>query len=121
MTLHKWLRQADIEDDNCPGKTREDSAELRELRRRMAPTGTRERGPAPRGRLPLPGEPTVTRLYPLVSELPADGIPAAVSLRILPLSRAPYYRRRPQQIAVSEIYQAYRANTLYDARYKWCT
>ena len=34
MTLHKWLRQADIDDGNRPGKTREDSAELRELRRR---------------------------------------------------------------------------------------
>lgn len=34
MTLHKWLRQADIDDGNRPGITREDSAELRELRRR---------------------------------------------------------------------------------------
>ncbi|UBI07644.1 transposase [Corynebacterium falsenii] len=35
MTLHKWLRQADIEDGNRPGKTQEDSAKLRELRRRI--------------------------------------------------------------------------------------
>ena len=34
MTLHKWIRQADIDDGNRPGKTREDSTELRELRRR---------------------------------------------------------------------------------------
>ena len=34
MTLHKWIRQADIADGNRPGKTREDSTELRELRRR---------------------------------------------------------------------------------------
>ena len=26
MTLHKWIRQADIDDGNRPGKTREDSA-----------------------------------------------------------------------------------------------
>ena len=29
-----WMRQADAEDGNLPGTTREDSAELRELRRR---------------------------------------------------------------------------------------
>ncbi|WP_156523464.1 transposase [Kocuria sp. ICS0012] len=34
MTLNKWMRQADIDDGNKPGKTREDSTELRELRRR---------------------------------------------------------------------------------------
>ena len=34
MTLHKCIRQADIADGNRPGTTREDSTELRELRRR---------------------------------------------------------------------------------------
>ena len=33
MTLHNWIRQADIDDGNRPGKT-EESTELRELRRR---------------------------------------------------------------------------------------
>ena len=32
------------------------------------------------------------RLYPLVSELAVDGIPVAVSCRVLKLARAPYYR-----------------------------
>ncbi len=32
--LHTWLKQADIEDGNTPGLTREESAELRELRKR---------------------------------------------------------------------------------------
>ena len=32
--LTNWIRQADVEDGNLPGTTREDSAELRELRRR---------------------------------------------------------------------------------------
>ncbi|GAB2557479.1 transposase [Nocardia heshunensis] len=32
--LHNWLKQADIEDGNKPGLTREESAELRELRKR---------------------------------------------------------------------------------------
>ena len=34
MTLHKRIRQAEIDDGTRPGKTREDSMELRELRRR---------------------------------------------------------------------------------------
>ena len=32
--LTNWMRQADVEDGNRPGKTREDFTELRELRRR---------------------------------------------------------------------------------------
>ena len=35
MTLHKWIRQADINDGNLPGKTREESSELRDARKRI--------------------------------------------------------------------------------------
>ena len=35
MTLFKWLRQADIEDGAKPGVTRNESAELREARKRI--------------------------------------------------------------------------------------
>lgn len=35
MTLHKWLRQADIDEGARPGKSAGDSAELREARRRI--------------------------------------------------------------------------------------
>ena len=35
MTLHKWIRQADIDDGNRPGRTREEATELREARRRI--------------------------------------------------------------------------------------
>ena len=34
MTLHKWLRQGDVENGNKPGQTRSESAEIRELRTR---------------------------------------------------------------------------------------
>src|SRR5699024_6159954 len=77
--------------------------------------GARERGPASRGRLSLTGEPAGKILYPLVSELAADGIPVAVSLRALKLSRQPYYRWRKQQVTESELVEAYRANALLDA------
>lgn len=33
-TINKWLRQADIDAGNKPGNTTDESAELRELRRR---------------------------------------------------------------------------------------
>lgn len=35
MTLHKWIRQADIDDGNRPGRTREEATELREAGRRI--------------------------------------------------------------------------------------
>ena len=54
-------------------------------------------------------------LYPLVSELAGDGVPVAVSLRVLKLSRQPYYRWRKQQVTESELVEAYRANALFDA------
>ncbi|CAN5202050.1 IS3 family transposase [soil metagenome] len=34
MTLHKWMRQADIDDGTKPGKSTSASAELQQLRRR---------------------------------------------------------------------------------------
>ena len=35
MTLHKWIRQADSDDGNRPGRTREESTELREARKQI--------------------------------------------------------------------------------------
>ena len=35
MTLHKWLRQADIDEGTKPGTSSGESAELREARRRI--------------------------------------------------------------------------------------
>ena len=35
MTLHKWLRQADVEEGNRPGQTAADAAEARELKKRI--------------------------------------------------------------------------------------
>lgn len=54
-------------------------------------------------------------MYPLVSELAADGVPVAVSLRVLKLARQPYYRWRQTPVTTSEVEQAYRANALHAA------
>src|SRR5690625_6035582 len=41
MTLRKWIRQADIDDGNRPGKSREESTELREARKQIDRKSTR--------------------------------------------------------------------------------
>jgi transposase-like protein len=56
MTLFKWLRQADTDEGVKPGVTRNDSAELRGPQADQA-AGAGERGPAPRDRVSVPGEP----------------------------------------------------------------
>ncbi len=54
-------------------------------------------------------------MYPLVSELAADHIPVAVSLRVLKLARQPYYRWLKNPATVSEVEAAHRANALHAA------
>ena len=54
-------------------------------------------------------------MYPLVSELAADGIPVAVTCRVLKLARQPYYRWLANPVTDAELAEAYRANALFDA------
>jgi putative transposase len=46
---------------------------------------------------------------------PPDGIPVAVTCRVLKLARQPYYRWRPAPVVDAERVEAYRANALFDA------
>ncbi|WP_239639396.1 IS3 family transposase [Brachybacterium paraconglomeratum] len=112
--LTNWMRQADVEDGARPGTTCEESSELRDLRRRNRlleqENEVLRRAAAYLSQANLP-----KILYPLVSELADDGIPVAVSLRVLKLARQPYYRWRKQQVTESELVEAYRANALFDA------
>ncbi len=50
-----------------------------------------------------------------MSELAADGIPVAVTCRVLKLARQPYYRWLASPVNESELVEAYRANALFDA------
>lgn len=54
-------------------------------------------------------------IYPLVRELAADGIPVAVTCRVLGLARQPYYRWLAGPVTDAELAHAYRANALFDA------
>src|SRR5699024_4905148 len=77
--------------------------------------GAGERSTASCCRVLVAGESAVKRLYPLVRELAADGIPVAVSCRVLKLSRQPYYRWLAAPVPEAEVNEAYRANALFDA------
>ena len=48
MTLHKWIRQVDLDDGNRPGCTREEATELREARAESACWSGRTRSCAAR-------------------------------------------------------------------------
>ena len=50
-----------------------------------------------------------------MTELAADGVPVAVTCRVLKLSRQPYYRWLADPITAREVAEAYRANALFDA------
>jgi len=50
-----------------------------------------------------------------VSELAADGIPVAVTCRVLNIARQPYYRWRARPVTAAGLERAYRANALFDA------
>jgi len=54
-------------------------------------------------------------MYPLVRELAADGIPVAVTCRVLKIARQPYYRWLARPVTDAQLVQAYLANALFDA------
>jgi transposase InsO family protein len=54
-------------------------------------------------------------IYPLVRELAADGIPVAVTCRVLEIARQPYYRWLENPVTDAELAEAYLANALFDA------
>ncbi len=54
-------------------------------------------------------------IYPLVRELAADGIPVAVTCRVLGIARQPYYRWLADPVTTADLDEAYRANALFDA------
>ncbi|WP_273653016.1 IS3 family transposase [Cellulomonas fimi] len=112
--LRNWLRDADVEDGNRPGVTASESVELREARRRIRlleqENEVLRRAAAYLSQAQLP-----KRLYPLVSELAANGVPVAVTCRVLKLARQPYYRWLDAPVGARELEQAYLADALFDA------
>lgn len=54
-------------------------------------------------------------MYPPVRELAVDGIPVAVTCRVLKIARQPYYRWLASPVTDAELVKAYRANAMFDA------
>jgi hypothetical protein len=54
-------------------------------------------------------------MYPLVRELAADGVPVAVTCRVLNIARQPYYRWLRCPVTDRELDQAHLANAIFDA------
>ena len=54
-------------------------------------------------------------MYPLVRELAADGVPVAVTCRVLKIARQPYYRWLANPVTDAELESADLANALFDA------
>ena len=54
-------------------------------------------------------------IYPLVRELAADGIPVAVTCRLLKLARQPCYRWLADRVTTRDLKRALLANALFDA------
>jgi putative transposase len=54
-------------------------------------------------------------MYPLVRELAVDGVPVAVTCRVLKIARQPYYRWLANPVTGVELVAAYLANALFDA------
>ncbi|MCX5535870.1 IS3 family transposase [Streptomyces sp. NBC_00006] len=114
MTLWKWMRRADIDEGAKPGTSSQESAELREARRRIKlleqENEVLRRAAAYLSQAHLP-----KRIYPLVKELAAGGVPVTVTCRVLKLARQPYYRWLERPVTAAEFEQAARANALFDA------
>ena len=54
-------------------------------------------------------------MFPLVRELAVDGIPVAVTCRVLKLGRQPYYRWLDTPITDGQLDEAWPANAIFDA------
>lgn len=54
-------------------------------------------------------------MYPLVRKLAVDGIPVAVTCRVLKIARQPYYRWLACPVTDADLAAAYRANASFDA------
>ncbi len=54
-------------------------------------------------------------MFPVVTDLAADGVPVTVSCRVLKLCRQQYYRWRAHPVTDAEVDEAYLANAILDA------
>ncbi|WP_130334711.1 IS3 family transposase [Micromonospora kangleipakensis] len=111
--LHRWLKIADADDGIRPGTTSSESAELRELRRRNKLL-EQENEILRRAAAFFAKENRPKMTYPLVGDLAADGIPVAVTCRVLGFSKQAYYAWKNSPVARRDLEDAYLINAALD-------
>ena len=111
--LHRWLRLADVDDGVRPGVTSGESAELRELKQAEQDARAGERDPAAGGGVLRPGD-LPKMMYPLVLDLAADGIPVAVTCRVLGFSKQAFYAWRADPVSQRDWDDAHLINAAVD-------
>ncbi|WP_434739332.1 IS3 family transposase [Micromonospora sp. SH-82] len=111
--LHRWLKLADVEDGVRPGVTGSESAELRDLRRRNKLL-EQENEILRRAAAFFAREIFPKMMYPLVGDLAADGIPVAVTCRVLGFSKQAYYAWRADPVSRRDVDDAHLINAALD-------
>jgi putative transposase len=115
--LKRWLAIDERNSSRSSGSPQSgsESDALREANKADQAARAGERGASPGGCVSVAGASAGKMMYPLVRELAVDGIPVAVTRRVLNLARQPYYRWLKCPITDAELTPAYRANPLLDA------
>lgn len=112
-TLHNWLKKADIEDGNRPGMTKDESAELREAKKRIRLL-EQEAEVMRRAVAYLSRDVNPKMMFPLVRDLAEDGIPVTVTWRVLGFSTQGFYTWKKSLITQRDWDNAHLINAAYD-------
>ena len=113
--LRSWLRLADVEDGVRPGTTAAESAELRELPSASNRLLEQENEILRRAAAYFAGDLLLPKMmYPLVLDLAADGIPVAVTCRVLGFSKQAFYKWRADPVVERDWDDAHLINAALD-------
>ena len=113
-TLHAWLKKDDIEEGVRDGLTA-GAKELREYKKRVKLSNRRTRscaGPPSTWDVDPP-----KMMYPLVTDLADEGIPVALTCRVLGFSRQGYFKWRAKPVCDRDLSDAYLINAALDAHH----
>ncbi|MET9284652.1 IS3 family transposase [Nocardia beijingensis] len=111
--VKNWVRQADIEDGHRPGATADESAELREARKRIRQL-EQEAEVMRRAVAYFSRDVNPKMMYPLVLDLAADKIPVAVTCRVLGFSTQAFFKWKKNSVSQRDWDDAHLINAAYD-------
>jgi DNA invertase Pin-like site-specific DNA recombinase len=94
--VQNGLRQAEVETGRRPGVTAAESADLREARKQIRLLEQENEGPTSGLRRTCGRRTCREEALPARERAAAEGIPVALTCRVLKLARHPYYRWLPR-------------------------